>query len=234
MEWSDLPRERYLESSRAQEVIAEWDKKFGGYETVKDTAPPKIYSPFQFDWNFPGRSYVINNTVHRYFIIEHLLSEGALDGKNLKGEILDIASFLGAAVDALAAFGGRVRGTDDGRYEYFSIGNRDIGWLDGKSALKYYYYPPKKLDIISFFNLGCDHGSGSIPEWCSCAFPALNDGGQILLTFSSPHFMEEELGSIPEAQIIKLPERLRKYGDYYAFTARKPKTANREPEDSET
>lgn len=228
MEWSDLTRERFLEYSDAQKVIEEWDKKFGGYENVRDNVFPKIYSPFQFEWNFPGRSNVINSVVHRYFIIEHLLSEGALDSKNLEGEKLDVASFLGAAVDALAAFGGRVRGTDDGWYEYFSIGNRDIGWLDGRSTLEYYYYPPKKLDLVSFFNLGCDHGEGSIPDWCDCAFPALNDGGQILLTFSGTRFMEEEHGSINEARIIKLPERLRKYGDYYAFTARKSKTANRD------
>ncbi len=223
MEWRDLPREKFLENQNTKKVIEIWDRDFGGYEFVRDNILSHIFSPSQFEWVFPREYFSIESSVLRYHICEYLKDAGLLDQKNLEGDVLDIGSHLGAAVDALAAYGGYVRGTDCGKFSFYSPSNRDIGFWDGKSALRMYHYGSQKLSMMTCFNVDWVEGMSENDFGLHLYFnalPALADNGEILFTFFRDYkTANEALRCLPDSRIVELPEKL-SHREKYAFVAK--------------
>ena len=138
---------------------------------------------------------------------------------------MDIGSYLGASVDALATYGGNVVGTDCGRFSYDSPSGKDIGRLDGRSALQSHHYRPD-LTLASCFNADWVEKMSEenhTMHMCADAMKSLKPEGQILLTFSrgieNNTELKEYLLSLPDAYFAELPKNLAKR-EAYAFTSR--------------
>lgn len=222
-DWADVTKEKFIELANAEKLVEKWERDFGSYEEIRDDVFSNVFYP-QFVETLKHNQDVLDSTINRYFILEHFLKQGALNKSNLEGNILDIGSYLGASVDALATYGGNVVGTDCGRFAYDSPSGKGIGRLDGRSVLQSHHYRPD-LTIASCFNADWVEDMSEenhTRHMCADAIKALKPGGQILLTFSgslkNKTEFKEYLLSLPNACLEELPKNLAKK-ETYAFTS---------------
>ena len=223
-DWADVTREKFIEIANAEKLVEKWENNFGSYEEIRAGVFSKILYP-QFVETLKQNQDVLDSTVNRYFVLEHLIKQGALDKSNIEGKVLDIGSFLGASVDALATYGGTVVGTDCGRFSYDSPSGKGIGRLDGRSALQGHHYRPD-LTLVSCFNADWVENMSEENHtklMCADAMKSLKPEGQILLTFSrdlkNNTELKEYLLSLPDAYLVELPKNITKR-ETYVVTSR--------------
>jgi hypothetical protein len=212
----------------AEKAIGNWEN-YGGFEKVRDLLLEKMFTPGTFKWKFSTDAAVLNSTVDRYYLLNFLIEERILDGQNIKGTIIDIGCHVGATTDALAMYGGDVRGTDRGKYAYSSPSGRSISGQEGISMVKSYNVlklrDNPKPSLIACFNVDwveeMSHNRFAI-ELCQESLNTLGNGGQVLYTFSRKTGLEDysELEVLQNSQIIELPKGLNKR-EKYAFVASK-------------
>lgn len=241
----DLSRERFMRfveerdhsvsrDNAPKEAIEDWEK-FGGFEKVRDFLLSKIFKQWDFRREFSYKAYTVNSTVHRYYLLQHLIEEGALDKRNLEGVIVDVGCHLGATVDALALFGGDVNGTDNGKFACVSPSGIAIGDWGGRNYVRAFHkkdgnrsYSKKhgNLSLVSCFNVGwveAMSGEGFALCLYNDSLPALADGGQVLFTYNENESEKyKQLLELPYSRLVKIPQGLNEREDY-AFTTKKQK-----------
>ncbi len=181
--------------------------ELGGVEHVLNLLERTIFKDYEkrlkliFESEF-GK--VIASTVGRYFLLDYLISEGHLDRKNLEGEALDIGSYLGATVDAIAMYGGKVIGTDNDGHTPQSLSGRPILYMEGITFVKE-GCRGMPISLITCFNADWVEkmsSRGWALQFYQAALERLQIGGQVLLTFR-----ENPLISSSYGKFIRLPER---------------------------
>ena len=100
MQEIDLSREGLLERIKekyfygclmhAEEAIRNWDNNQDGFETVRDLFLKTIFSPRKFQHRFSSQAYILESSIERYKLMEHLIEIGKLERENIEGKIIDI------------------------------------------------------------------------------------------------------------------------------------------------
>ncbi len=230
---TDLSREQLIELFKRkdsygkhhelQKVIENWDR-YGGFKQVIDTILLEtLFFPAQLESKLFMCTNVIDSTVDRYFLLQHLIEQGVIDLANLRNESIDIASFLGAAVDAIAMYGGNVVGVDYGKFAYVSPSERPISVMEGRYYLESRVRQKRLASFVSCFNIDlADESNEFADSLLDYALRSLLPQGQVLFTFDSD-YMEGagKLLSFPGSRLIEIPDGRNRRETYVFVVTRK-------------
>ena len=208
----------------AKETAENWER-YGGFEKMRDLLLKRLFDAWRFEWNFYVKSFVLDSAIDRYHLLGFLIERGMLDRKNLEGTVIDVGCHLGASVDALALYGGKVIGTDCGKFACESPSGISILDLEGRRMVRSRFPENAELSLVSCFNVDWVEempNEGFAVELYQEALKALEQGGQVLYTFSErDKSMHKKLAPLPHSSIIELPNGLDKR-EKYVFVATKP------------
>ncbi len=193
-----------------------WDKAYGDHRDVLATLTNTIYKNKEDRLAAHLKSssdWMIDRTALRYYGLKHLIEEGIVSGKKLDGLILDIGCHLGSSVDALAMFGGKVKGVDCGDFGIASPSGIMLGVAEGIYFVDSHRNSNPKPSTITCYNadwVESMSSKGWRNRFYEASLGALSRGGQIIMTFQH----EQKIPADLKSKVYMLPSHLSRMDNY--------------------